>query len=74
MEKKPVLFNKYGREDLEKELENESFNRITVSLYRYIDIEQPDEFRDELFAKWYELNIKGRIYFSSDETYSLGLA
>ena len=46
---KPVLFNKYGRETLEEELNNESFKRKTVSLYRYVNIENPDSFRDQLF-------------------------
>ena len=32
-EKKVALFNKLGREELEEELNNETFKRITVSLY-----------------------------------------
>ena len=66
MDKKPVLFNKYGREELEKEIQNEPFKRITVSLYRYVNIKNPQIFRDELFTKWFELNIKGRVYIAKE--------
>lgn len=64
--KKTILFNKYGREDLEKEIQNETFDRITVSLYRYVDIKNPQIFRDELFTKWFELNVRGRIYVAHE--------
>ncbi len=65
-EKKQTLFNKYGREDLEKEIQSESFKRLTVSLYRYVDIKNPEIFRDELFTRWFKLNIKGRIYLAHE--------
>jgi UPF0176 protein len=65
-QKKQILFNKLGRPELEEELRNETFDRITASLYRYVNIENPEEFRDELFARWIELNIKGRIYLAKE--------
>jgi UPF0176 protein len=58
-EKKIALFNKLGREELEEKLNNESFKRITVSLYRYVDIKNPEFFRDILYASWVEFDIKG---------------
>ena len=64
--KKPVLFNKYGREQLEEEVRNEPFERVTVSLYRYVNIKNPQIFRDELFTKWFDLNIRGRIYLAKE--------
>ena len=64
--KNPQLFNKYGREELEKEIQNETFKRITVSLYRYVNIKNPQIFRDELFSRWHELNVKGRIYVAHE--------
>ena len=65
-EKKAALFNKLGREDLEEELNNETFKRITVSLYRYVNIKNPEIFRDVLYGRWAELNIKGRIYLAKE--------
>ena len=63
---KTPLFNKFGREELEKEIENEPFKRVTVSLYRYVNIKNPQIFRDELFSRWFALNIKGRIYLAHE--------
>jgi UPF0176 protein len=65
-EKKVALFNKFGREELEEKLNNESFKRITVSLYRYVDIKNPEFFRDILYASWVEFDIKGRIYLAKE--------
>lgn len=65
-EKKRALFNKLGREELEEELNNETFKRITVSLYRYVDIKNPDLFRDQLYNSWSDLNVKGRIYLAKE--------
>ena len=57
-----MLYNRKSREFLLKELDKEKFKRITLSFYRYVIIKQPQEFRDNLFQKWENLNIKGRIY------------
>ena len=60
--KKEILYNKKSREILLKELEEESFKRITGSFYRYINIKDLEEFRDKLYKEWSALNIYGRIY------------
>lgn len=38
----------------------------TLSFYRYIKIENPPEFRDELYREWSELNCFGRIYIAKE--------
>ena len=65
-EKKVALFNKLGREELEEKLNNETFKRVTISLYRYVNIKTPNLFRDVLYSAWDELNIKGRIYLAKE--------
>jgi UPF0176 protein len=65
-DKKIALFNKLGREDLKKELDKEAFDRVTVSLYKYVNISNPAIFRDILYTHWSELNIKGRIYLAKE--------
>ena len=50
--KKKILYNKFGRECLEKQLEQENFERITLSFYKYVIIEDPVALRKELFLKW----------------------
>ena len=63
---KKKLFNKLGREEAIFRLENESFKRITLSFYKYVIIDNTDVFRDELYAKWSELLVFGRIYVAQE--------
>ena len=65
-QKKPILFNKVGRDILKKELAVEPFDRITASFYVYHPIENPQAFRDQLFIIWNKLNILGRIYVATE--------
>ncbi|TAL63144.1 MAG: rhodanese-related sulfurtransferase [Bacteroidetes bacterium] len=53
-----------SRKELLKRLQEETFKRITLSFYRYVIIDEPQNLRDELFKKWSELNIFGRIYLA----------
>ncbi len=61
-----MLENRINKEILKQRLANESFNRKTLSFYRYVTIENPSEFRDDLFRKWSELNCFGRIYVARE--------
>ncbi len=61
-----LLHNKLSKEELKKQLENEIFNRKTFSFYRYVIIDNPQEFRDQLYQKWFELDCKGRIYIARE--------
>ncbi len=38
--KSKILYNKYSREDLQKQLDQESFKRITISFYKYVVIKE----------------------------------
>ena len=60
------LFNKHNRESLRKKLEKESFNRITCSFYKYVNLDNVNLLRDELYLEWNELNILGRIYLAHE--------
>jgi len=64
--KKEILYNKKNRLDLEKELKNETFSRVTCSFYRYILIENPELARDQLYRDWSDLKIFGRIYIANE--------
>ena len=61
-----ILHNKYDKATLRKRLEAENFRRITLSFYRYVIIENVDEFRDELYRWMEELSILGRIYVARE--------
>ena len=64
--KKEILYNKKSREILLKELQEESFNRITCSFYRYTTIKDLEQFRDILYKEWSTLKICGRIYITEE--------
>jgi UPF0176 protein len=61
-----MLENRINKEILKVRLKNETFNRKTLSLYRYVNIENPVEFRNMLFSKWSELDCFGRIYIARE--------
>ena len=44
-----ILHNKFGREDLEKQLALENFERTTLSFYKYVIIEDPFALRKKLY-------------------------
>ena len=60
------LRNKYSKEDCLKKLALEDFNRTTISFYKYVYLEDVSELRDELYIKWDELGVLGRIYLSQE--------
>ena len=44
----------------------DSTPRTTVSFYKYHQIEDPQGFRDALFARWNDLGVLGRTYIASE--------
>lgn len=63
---KQALVNKMSREALMAKLEAETFERKTLSFYKYVIIDDPKELRDELFAQWSQWDCLGRIYVSRE--------
>lgn len=61
-----LLANKKSPEELKAEIENENFQRKTLSFYKYVKIANPKEMRDFLFTKLEKLNCKGRIYVAHE--------
>lgn len=61
-----VLRNKINRQELRQKLMEETFQRKTVSFYRYVKIKDPQALRDRLYAEWSELGVFGRIYLSTE--------
>jgi|TARA_B110000914_G_scaffold78513_1_gene69072 UPF0176 protein len=64
--KKNILYNKINKIELKKKLKDEGFKRITASFYKYITIEDPSIFRNNLFLLLNKLEIFGRIYVSNE--------
>ena len=61
-----VLHNRLSQAELKKLLVAENEPRITVSFYRYFFIENPVEFRNDLYKKLDALNVFGRIYVAHE--------
>ncbi len=61
-----VLHNKYDKETLKKKLAEENFSRVTLSFYRYVILEDLESFRDELYQKFDELKVLGRIFIARE--------
>jgi UPF0176 protein len=58
----------YGltKEQAIKKLQKEDFKRITVSLYKYVTITDPQAMRDHLYNMWKDLECLGRIYIAHE--------
>lgn len=55
------LYNRVNREELINRLHREKFKRTTLSFYRYFLIDDPQGFRDHIYARWLRMDVFGRI-------------
>ena len=60
------LRNLTSQEELKKRLEADTEKRTTVSFYKYFPVENPQEFRDELYVNFQRLGVLGRIYVARE--------
>ena len=56
------LYNKVNKEELKSIIQESSEKRVTLSFYRYFDIEDPMAFRNNLYSQLEQLGVLGRIY------------
>jgi UPF0176 protein len=61
-----VLVNRVSHAEMRQRLLRETEPRTTISFYRYVQIEEPQAFRDALFLKLDELKVFGRIYVARE--------
>ena len=61
---KKNLFNKLSKQDCIQSLQNETFERVTLSFYKYVQLTDLEKLRDALYLKWNDLKVLGRIYLS----------
>ena len=61
-----VLHNRVSQKELKERLYQETEPRTTISFYQYFFIEDPKQFRDELFKALNELKVFGRIYIAHE--------
>ena len=60
------LYNKKSKKELEKDLANEDFPRITISFYKYVRLSNLNELRDIFYQDFINLNILGRVYIANE--------
>ena len=60
------LYNIIDSKILKSNLHTENIDRKTISFYRYFLIDNPQEFRDQIYLHWSELNCFGRIYVARE--------
>ena len=61
-----VLHNRVSQKELKQLLLEEKEPRKTISFYRYFFIEDPQQFRDELYKALNAIKVFGRIYVASE--------
>lgn len=61
-----ILHNKISNQELREKMRADNEPRTTISFYKYFHIENPQNFRDELYVKFDELGILGRIYIAEE--------
>ncbi len=61
-----VLHNRISQKELKERLYQETEPRRTISFYSYFPVEDPKQFRDQLYKDLYELKVFGRIYVAHE--------
>ena len=61
-----LLVNRIDKNVLKQRLKEEKIKRKTISFYRYVNIPNPHELRDELYSRWSELDCFGRVYLAQE--------
>ena len=61
-----LLRNIVNREELRKKMEADNRPYTTISFYRYFPIENPQEFRDQLYLNWINHEVVGRVYVANE--------
>ncbi|MET0391669.1 MAG: rhodanese-related sulfurtransferase [Chitinophagaceae bacterium] len=60
------LHNRISRRELKERIQNDPTPRITLSFYCYFPIDDPAAFRNELYRRFSELGVLGRIYVAQE--------
>ena len=64
--RKETLYNKKSKTELKKKLQEENFNRKTLSFYKYIKLNNLYDLRNNIYKYLNSLNILGRIYIAKE--------
>ena len=60
------LYNTLSANERASLIDQAGEDRLTLSFYKYAQIENPKLFRDYLFIHWNIINVLGRIYVANE--------
>lgn len=60
------LHNRIDKRVLKDMIEKDPTQRRTLSFYRYVQIDDPHTYRDELYRAWESMGCLGRIYLAKE--------
>lgn len=60
------LHNRVSRKELKERLFSDPTPRTTISFYRYFQIDEPSAFRNELFRRFDQCGVMGRVYVAHE--------
>jgi UPF0176 protein len=60
------LYNTLSAKERAELIDKAGKDRLTLSFYQYVKIENPKVFRDHLFLTWNTLDVLGRIYIAKE--------
>ena len=61
-----ALHNRISQKELKQRLSEETEPRTTISFYHYFQIDDPKNFRDELYKELHPLKVFGRVYVANE--------
>jgi UPF0176 protein len=61
-----LLVNRVNRRELKQRLSESAEARTTISFYKYFNIADPQQFRDELYKAFMAVGVLGRIYVAQE--------
>lgn len=61
-----ILHNRVNKKVLKENLEKSEEQRVTLSFYRYLQLPDPDQYRDQLYIDLSNLGVLGRIYVAHE--------
>lgn len=60
------LHNRVSRRELKARLQQSGEPRVTISFYKYVTLEDPHQFRDQLYGLFEAVGVLGRIYVARE--------
>jgi UPF0176 protein len=60
------LYNRISNKELKLHMLQDDEPRVTISFYKYFHVDDPQQFRDDLYVKFNAIKVFGRVYIASE--------